>query len=107
MRNTAKPVLSNLGYPVIFASIATNMWTAVGLISLATAAHQGWSANIFTFASDMFPRRAIGSVVGIGGMAGAVGGLLFSLVTEMERPWTNINYTPALIVRGPVYLFAR
>jgi ACS family hexuronate transporter-like MFS transporter len=92
--------------PVVFASFATNMWTAVGLISLATAAHQGWSANIFTFASDMFPRRAIGSVVGIGGMAGAVGGMLFSFVTGYVLLWTNSNYTPVFIVCGSVYLIA-
>jgi ACS family hexuronate transporter-like MFS transporter len=51
-------------------------WAAIGLLSLATAAHQGWSCNLFTTASDMFPRSAVGSVTGIGGMAGAVGGAL-------------------------------
>src|SRR5438093_4146986 len=58
--------------PIAFASQVTNLWGAVGLVGLAAAAHQGWSANMFTLASDMFPRRAVGSVVGIGGMAGAV-----------------------------------
>src|SRR5947207_1320662 len=80
-RKTAMLICAVCVVPVIFASVATNMWVAVALISLATAAHQGWSANIFTFASDMFPRRAVGSVVGIGGMAGAVGGMLFSAAT--------------------------
>jgi ACS family hexuronate transporter-like MFS transporter len=59
------------------ARYATNIWQAVGLISLAAAAHQAWSANIFTTASDMFPKRAVSSVVGIGGMAGSVGGIFF------------------------------
>ena len=51
-------------------------WVAIGLLGLAAAAHQGWSCNLFTTASDMFPRSAVGSVTGIGGMAGAVGGAL-------------------------------
>ena len=66
--------------PVVLAQYATNVWAAVGLISLAAAAHQAWSANIFTTASDMFPKKAVSSVVGIGGMAGAVGGIVFPLV---------------------------
>lgn len=105
-RKTAMLVCAICVVPVVFASFATNMWTAVALISLATAAHQGWSANIFTFASDMFPRRAVGSVVGIGGMAGAVGGMLFSFVTGYVLLWTNSNYTPVFIVCGSVYLIA-
>jgi ACS family hexuronate transporter-like MFS transporter len=105
-RKTAMLVCALSVVPVVFAAFTTNMWTAVGLISLATAAHQGWSANIFTFASDMFPRRAIGSVVGIGGMAGAVGGMLFSFVTGYVLLWTNSNYVPIFIVCGSVYLLA-
>ena len=57
------------------------LWVAVGLIGLAAAAHQGWSANVFTLTSDMFPRRAVGSVVGLGGFAGAVGGMMISTFT--------------------------
>jgi ACS family hexuronate transporter-like MFS transporter len=53
-------------------------WAAIGLLSLAAAAHQGWSANLFTTASDMFPRSAVGSATGIGTMAGAIGGVLFA-----------------------------
>ena len=49
------------------------------IISLATAAHQAWSANLYTLPSDMFPRKAVGSVIGIGGTAGAIGGMIFSL----------------------------
>ena len=55
------------------------LWGAVGLIGLAGAAHQAWSANLFTTVSDMFPQRTIGSVVGLGGMAGSIGGILFPL----------------------------
>src|SRR5258707_15304026 len=63
--------------PIISARFAANIWQAVGLIGLAAAAHQAWSATIFTTASDMFPKRAISSVVGIGSMAGGVVGLFF------------------------------
>ncbi|MFM7839919.1 MAG: MFS transporter, partial [Chitinophagaceae bacterium] len=55
-------------------------WAAVGLLSIAMAAHQAWASNIFTLASDLFPQQVVSSVVGIGGMAGAVGGILFPLV---------------------------
>ena len=60
------------------STILHSEWVAIGLLSLAAAAHQGWSANLFTTASDMFPRSAVGSVTGIGGMAGAVGGALLA-----------------------------
>ncbi len=66
--------------PIVTAPNANNIWTAVGLISLAAAAHQAWSANIFTTVSDMFPKAAVSSVVGIGGMAGSIGGMLFPLL---------------------------
>lgn len=66
--------------PIFFVRYTTSIWPAVCLISLAAAAHQAWSANIFTLASDMFPRQILSSVVGIGGMAGAVGGILFPLL---------------------------
>ena len=66
--------------PVFLAQYCTNIWQAVALIALAMAAHQAWSANIFTTASDMFPRKAISSVVGIGSMAGSVGGILFPIL---------------------------
>jgi ACS family hexuronate transporter-like MFS transporter len=66
--------------PIFFVRYTTSIWPAVSLISLAAAAHQAWSANIFTLASDMFPKQILSSVVGIGGMAGAVGGILFPLL---------------------------
>lgn len=105
-RKTAMLICALCVVPVISAPFTTNLWVAVGLISLAAAAHQGWSANIFTLASDMFPRRAVGSVVGIGGMAGAVGGMLFSAATGYVLLWTSSNYVPIFIVCGSVYLLA-
>jgi ACS family hexuronate transporter-like MFS transporter len=62
--------------PVFLINYTNSEWVAIGLLGLAAAAHQGWSCNLFTTASDMFPRSAVGSVTGIGGMAGAVGGAL-------------------------------
>lgn len=79
-RKTAMLIFAFCVVPIILAKYATNLWVAVGLISLAAAAHQAWSANIFTTASDMFPKKAVSTVVGIGGMAGAFGGMLFPLI---------------------------
>jgi len=79
-RKTAMLLFALLVVPVVFVQFTTDAWTAVALISLAAAAHQAWSANIFTTASDMFPKKAVSSVVGIGGMAGSVGGILFPLL---------------------------
>lgn len=78
-RKTAMLLFAVCVVPIFFVKNADSVWMAVGLISLGAAAHQAWSANIFTTASDMFPRRAVSSVVGIGGMAGSVGGILFPL----------------------------
>ena len=75
-----------------------------GLVSVAAAAHQGWSANLFTFSSDMFPRRAVGSVVGFGGMAGAVGGMLFTKITGYILEWNHSDYLPVFVMAGFAYL---
>lgn len=96
--------------PIISARFATNIWQAVALISLATAAHQAWSANIFTTVSDMFPRNAISSVVGIGSMAGSIGGILFPLfigaVLDHYKALGHISsgYNIIFIICGCSYL---
>jgi ACS family hexuronate transporter-like MFS transporter len=89
--------------PIFFASRVSSLWSVVGILSLATAAHQGWSANLFTTASDMFPRSAVGSVVGIGGMAGSVGAVLFSLSTGWVLQLTH-SYTPLFAIAASAYL---
>ncbi|MEP6788408.1 MAG: MFS transporter, partial [Acidobacteriota bacterium] len=91
--------------PIVFAAHAENLWVAVGLIGLATAAHQGWSANLFTLTSDMFPRRAVGSVVGIGGMAGAIGGMMIAKVAGYLLEWTG-NYFSLFAFAALAYLIA-
>ena len=89
--------------PMVFASGASQLWTAVALVSLAAAAHQGWSANLFTTASDMFPRQAVGSVVGLGGMAGAVGGMLIAKLTGYILQATG-SYLPVFFIAAFAYL---
>ncbi|MDQ3753814.1 MAG: MFS transporter, partial [Acidobacteriota bacterium] len=91
--------------PIMFASQASNLWVAVGLIGIAAAAHQGWSANLFTLVSDMFPRRVVGSVVGIGGMAGAVGGMLISTTVGLILQSTG-SYFSIFLIAGSAYLVA-
>lgn len=98
--------------PIMLAQYTTNVWVAVGLISLAAAAHQAWSANIFTTASDMFPKHAVSSIVGIGGMAGAVGGIAFPFLVgrllESYKIAGNIGagYNLLFIICGCIYLIA-
>lgn len=91
--------------PIVFASQASSVWTAVALLSLATAAHQGWSANLFTTVSDMFPRKAVGSVVGLGGMAGAIGGMFIGTATGFILQFTG-SYMILFVIAGSSYLLA-
>jgi ACS family hexuronate transporter-like MFS transporter len=83
-----------------------NLWLAVTLVSIAAAAHQGWSANIFSLPSDVFPQSAVGSVVGLGGMGGAIGGLLVSPAIGYWLDWSNGAYGPLFVVAGTLYLIA-
>jgi MFS transporter, ACS family, hexuronate transporter len=111
-RKTAMFIFAICVIPIITARFATNIWQAVGLIGLAAAAHQAWSANIFTTASDMFPKRAISSVVGIGSMAGAVGGFLFPyligfiLETNKKAGHLVVGYNIIFTICGFAYLLA-
>ena len=91
--------------PIFFAQYFDNLWVAVLVIGIATAAHQAFSANLYTLPSDLFPRAAVGSVVGIGGTVGAIGGMMFSLYVGqiLERIG---SYTPIFIVAGCAYFVA-
>jgi ACS family hexuronate transporter-like MFS transporter len=91
--------------PIIFAYRVESLWGAVLLIGLAAAAHQGFSANLFTLSSDIFPAQAVGSVVGIGGMAGAIGGMLMAKIVGYVLLWTGSYMIPFLIA-GTAYLVA-
>ena len=91
--------------PVIYVPFSHHIWVVVGLIGLAAAAHQGWSANIFTIPSDVFPKAAVASVVGIGGMAGAVGGALLQRAAGHIIAWTH-SYVSLFVIACSVYLLA-
>ena len=91
--------------PIMFASQAADLRLAVALIGLAAAAHQGWAANMFTIPSDMFPKKAVGSVMGIGGMAGSVGSMIFSASAGFILEWTG-SYMSLFIISGSAYLVA-
>lgn len=90
---------------VVFAVNVANLWVAVGLVSLAAAAHQGWSANLFTLTSDMFSRKAVGSVVGIGGMSGSVGGMFIAMLAGAILQSTG-SHVLVFILAGSAYLTA-
>jgi MFS transporter, ACS family, hexuronate transporter len=102
-RKTAMLICAIAVTPIVFAPQVNNLWAAVLLVSLAAAAHQGWSANLFTLVSDMFPRRAVGSVVGFGGMAGAIGGMCLTLVVGEILQRTG-SYVGVFIIAGSMYL---
>jgi ACS family hexuronate transporter-like MFS transporter len=104
-RKTAMLVAALAVVPMFFAAQASSLWVAVALISVAAAAHQWWSCNVFTLASDMFPRHAVGSIVGFGGMAGAVGGMLIAKLTGALLEWTG-SYVPVFIIAASAYLVA-
>jgi ACS family hexuronate transporter-like MFS transporter len=89
-----------------------NTWLAVGVISIACAAHAAWSANIFTTVSDMFPKKAVASVTGIGGMAGAMGGMLIAFAAGLllahfkALDKVEVGYRILFMVCGSAYLTA-
>jgi ACS family hexuronate transporter-like MFS transporter len=91
--------------PIYTASSARSVWTAIALISVAAGAHQGWSANLFTTSSDMFPRSAVGAVVGIGGMAGSVGSALFAFFAGHILQLTH-SYGVLFGIASSAYLLA-
>lgn len=104
-RKTAMLTCALAVTPIALASSASHLWVAVALVGLAAAAHQGWSANLFTLVSDTFPRQAVGSVVGFGGMAGAVGGMLIAKLTGYILETTG-SYVPVFLIAASTYLVA-
>jgi ACS family hexuronate transporter-like MFS transporter len=95
-----------LGLPIsALAVTAESLWLTVALISVATASHQAWSANLFTVASDVFPRPAVASVVGFGAMCGGIGGLFMNLVAGGMLQWLG-SYTPLFMFAGLMHPLA-
>jgi MFS transporter, ACS family, hexuronate transporter len=106
-RKTAMLICALAVVAVVFVPHAAgNLWLTVFLISVAAAAHQGWSANIYTISSDCFPRAAIGSVVGLAGCAGAFGGMLAQPAIGKWLDFSHGHYAPLFYVAGSMYLFA-
>jgi ACS family hexuronate transporter-like MFS transporter len=104
-RKTTMLVCALSVVPIAFASQVSSLWVAVLLVGLATAAHQGWSANLYTLVSDTFPRPAVASVVGMGGMAGAIGGMVIARVVAELLERTG-SYVPVFVIASGAYLFA-
>ncbi|MFB2118437.1 MFS transporter [Parapedobacter sp. 2B3] len=105
-------IFAVLEVSIILAQFASSIWMAVGLISLAVAVHQAWATNIFTLASDLFPKSSVSSVVGISGTAGAIGGILFPILVgyllDSYKLQDNLNggYNLLFTICGFTYLLA-
>ncbi|HWA84298.1 MAG TPA: MFS transporter [Fimbriimonadaceae bacterium] len=104
-RKTGLLVCALCVVPVFLAATVSNEWAAVGLIGLAAAAHQGWSANLYTWASDTMPRKCVSSVVGIGGMAGSLVSIFFSAYVAKSLQASH-NYQAILMIPPCAYLIA-
>jgi MFS transporter, ACS family, hexuronate transporter len=104
-RKTAMLACALAVTPVMLAARTGNPWFAVCLVALAAGAHQGWSANIYTLASDMFPRGAVGSVVGFGTLLGTIGGMGIAKMVGYILQRTG-SYVPIFILAGTAYLVA-
>jgi ACS family hexuronate transporter-like MFS transporter len=104
-RKTAMLVCALAVVPIVLASVTSSLWLGVILIGIAAAAHQGWSANLFTLTSDTFPKQAVGSVVGIGGTFGAVGGMVIAPLVGYILASTS-SYVPIFIIAASAYLVA-
>jgi len=111
-RKTTLLIVAIAVTPIFFAQFTSNIWVAVAIISVATAAHQAWSANIFTIVSDMFPKRAVSTVVGIGGMSGSIASTLFPIIVgsllAYYKGLGNIaaGYNVLFIISGCAYFLA-
>src|SRR5208282_3111561 len=91
--------------PVVYSAMTDNKWVAAVLITIAASAHQAWSANLFSLTGDMFPKRVVGSVTGLGGMIGALGGLILFFITGKMLKFTG-NYFPVFLLGSVAYLLA-
>jgi ACS family hexuronate transporter-like MFS transporter len=104
-RKTTMLTCALLVLPIGLAARTADLWTAVALVALAAAARQGWSSNLFTLTSDMFPRQAVASVVGLGGMMGAISGMLIAGVIAAILQMTG-SYVPIFAIASGAYLVA-
>jgi ACS family hexuronate transporter-like MFS transporter len=105
-RKTALLVCALCVVPVVATPFVPNPWVAVSLVGLAAAAHCGFAANLFTLVSDTVPKQGVSSVVGIGGMAGALGGMVFAQLVSRVLEYTNNNYLVPFAIASLAYLVA-
>jgi MFS transporter, ACS family, hexuronate transporter len=105
-RKSAMLICAALATPVISILFTGTLWPAVAAISAAAAAHQGWSANLYTLVSDTMPRGSVGTVVGLGGLAGAVGGMLVAPAVGYWLDYSHGAYRPLFVIAGCAYLTA-
>ena len=105
-RKTAMLIMAFVVLPVAAVTFMPNMWWAVLLIGLACAGHQGFSTNLFTMPGDLYPHYASGTVAGLGGLAGACGGMLMAKFAGIILQTTGGNYTPIFVVSSVMYLIA-
>jgi ACS family hexuronate transporter-like MFS transporter len=105
-RKTTLLAMALVILPTMLAGKASSAWLAIGIVAVAAAAHQAWSANVLTLPSDLFPRSAVGSVVGIGAFTGAAGSWLFQRGIGPVLDANGGNYTPIFMVCGSAYLVA-
>jgi ACS family hexuronate transporter-like MFS transporter len=104
-RKTAMLICALSVLPVFYVPYATNMWAVIGILSLAAAAHQGWSANMYTTVSDMYPKVAVGSVVGIGSALGQLGNALMLFLAGWIKTVTG-SYFILFMISASAYLVA-
>jgi len=104
-RKVTMLICSAFVLPVVFSAITQDKWVAAILITIAASAHQAWSANVFSLAGDMFPKRVVGSVTGLGGMIGAIGGMVLFYITGKVLKQTG-NYLPVFVMASLAYVGA-
>ncbi len=102
-RKTTMLICAAFVLPVVYSAMTDNKWVAAVLITIAASAHQAWSANLFSLAGDMFPRRVVGSLTGLGGMLGAIGGMVLFYITGKVLKQTG-NYLPVFVLASLAYI---
>jgi ACS family hexuronate transporter-like MFS transporter len=106
-RKTTMLIFACCVLAIVFVPFAAgNLWLTVALIGIAAGSHQGWSANLFTVASDCFPRKTLASVIGLGGLGGAVGGMLAQPAVGKWLDLSHQAYAPLFFIAGCMYLFS-
>jgi ACS family hexuronate transporter-like MFS transporter len=104
-RKTTLFLCSLMVVPVFYSALTDNKWIAALLITLAASGHQAWSSNVFSLAGDMFPKRIVGSLTGLGGMVSSIGSMALFYVTGKVLKFTG-NYLPVFIMASVAYVLA-